>query len=449
MRVFRTLLVLALLLFALSCKTNTEPDVVGSPVFTPAAGTYNMGQEVTITCPTENAEIRYTTDGSEPNSDSPLYTVPLILPDVFPAKSVTGTIKAKAYKEDWTSSEIVSAEYTVTTMETVATPTYFPHYGGLNLESVVTLSCSTEGAEIRYTLDGSDPTSTSTLYTQPLEINELGAVTVKAIAYKIDWLPSAMVTLYYIVFVKEPGMIMVPGGTFNNGTSDVTVSSFYMGNLETTQAEYVAVMGSNPSEYTGNVYRPVEHVSWFNAIEYCNKRSVNEGRVPCYSYLTYGTDPETWPNGWDTSDANHTNVSCSWTANGYRLPTEAEWEYAARGAYSTHGYTYSGSNDIDEVAWYVENNTPVGPKTVGCKKQNELYIYDMSGNVFEWIWDIIDSYATGPQTDPHGPDFGGYRVNRGGSWVHYAPMSEVDSRSSAPSTCIDRGLGFRVCRTLG
>ena len=321
MRVLITLLALAMLLFTLSCKNNpTEPEIVKSPVFTPAAGTYSSGQEVTLTCITENAEIRYTVDGSNPNSDSPLYTVALILPDVFPPKSVTGTIKAKAFKEDWTSSETVSATYTVTTMESVATPTNTPTTYGLNLESVITFSCSTEGAEIRYTLDGSVPTSTSSLYTQPLEINELGAVTVKAIAFKIDWLPSAMTTSNYHVSVEEPGLIWVPGGTFNNGTSDVTVSSFYMGKLETTQAEYVAVMGSNPSEYTGNIYRPVEHVSWFNSIEYCNKRSVNEGRVPCYSYLTYGTNPANWPNGWDSSDTNHTNVSCSWTANGTGFP---------------------------------------------------------------------------------------------------------------------------------
>jgi hypothetical protein len=111
-------------------------------------------------------------------------------------------------------------------------------------------------------------------------------------------------------------MIFVEGGTFNNGTSDVTVSSFFIGQYEVTQGEYEAVMGNNPSYFSGVTNGPVELVSWFDAIEYCNRRSMDEGITPCYSYSTYGTNPDDWPTGWNTNYQNHTNVTCNWTADG-------------------------------------------------------------------------------------------------------------------------------------
>ncbi len=243
------------------------------------------------------------------------------------------------------------------------------------------------------------------------------------------------------------GFVQVQGGTFNNGTSDVTLSSFYIGKYELTQSEYHEVMGINPaSEFgVGDTY-PVYYVSWFNVIEYCNRRSVNEGLIPCYSYSTYGTNPTAWPAGWNTSDETHTNVSCNWAVNGYRLPTEAEWEFAARGGNSTHGFNYSGSDDIDSVAWYIANSG--NTQTVGTKTANELGIFDMSGNVWEWCWDIYGDYPGGSQTNPKGATSGSRRVDRGGSWNLYADNCTVSSRDNPGATYSLNGLGLRLCRSV-
>ena len=240
--------------------------------------------------------------------------------------------------------------------------------------------------------------------------------------------------------------ILVEGGTFNNGTSDVTISSFYIDKYELTQAGYQAVMGSNPaSEFGVGSNYPVYNVSWFNAIKYCNRRSIQEGLTPCYSYSTYGTNPDDWPYGWNTSYSNHTNVNCNWTANGYRLPTEMEWMFAAKGGNQSQGYTYSGSNTIGDVAWYASNSGSTA-HTVGTKAANELGTFDMSGNVSEWVWDIRGTYPGGSQTDPHGATSGSTRVKRGGSWDSGANYCTVSSRGSSSATYSSDNVGFRCVR---
>ena len=241
--------------------------------------------------------------------------------------------------------------------------------------------------------------------------------------------------------------VLVEGGTFYNGTSDVTISSFYLDKYELTQAEYQAVMGNNPSNFPNVTNGPVERVSWFNAIEYCNRRSMQEGLTPCYSYLSYGTNPDDWPSGWNTNRYNHTNVSCSWTAAGYRLPTEMEWMFAAKGGNQSQGYTYSGSNTVGDVAWYgaYSGNTT---HPVGTKAANELGLYDMSGNVWEWCWDIYGSYPSGAQSDPHGATSGSNRVRRGGGWSNNAGSCTVSYRNFDSATLSNYYIGFRICRIL-
>ncbi|MDD4309834.1 MAG: SUMF1/EgtB/PvdO family nonheme iron enzyme [Candidatus Cloacimonetes bacterium] len=243
--------------------------------------------------------------------------------------------------------------------------------------------------------------------------------------------------------------VFVEGGTFNNGTSDVTLSSFYIDKYELTQADYQAVMGTNPATgYGVGSNYPIYYVSWFNAIEYCNRRSLQEGLTPCYSYSTFGTNPDSWSTGWNTSDANHTNVNCNWTANGYRLPTEMEWMFAARGGNLTHNYTYSGSNDLNAVGRYWDNwgSANNSTNTVGGLAANELGIFDMSGNVWEWTWDIYGSYPSGSQNNPTGASSGSYRVGRGGSWFNFATDCTVSGRSSDYATSTYYDIGFRCVR---
>ena len=239
--------------------------------------------------------------------------------------------------------------------------------------------------------------------------------------------------------------ILVEGGTFNNGTSDVTISSFYIDKYELTQAGYQAVMGSNPAYgYGVGSNYPVYYVSWFNAIEYCNRRSVLEGLTPCYSYSTYGTNPDDWPSGWNTSYSNHTNVSCNWSANGYRLPTEMEWMFAAKGGNQSQGYTYSGSNDLNAVGWYSSNSSST--THVGTKAANELGTFDMSGNVYEWVWDIYGDYTSGSQNNPTGANSGSSRVVRGGGWNGFANLCTVSIRYGSYATSSNADVGFRCVR---
>ena len=215
-------------------------------------------------------------------------------------------------------------------------------------------------------------------------------------------------------------MVYVAGGTFTMGataeqgsdadsdekpTHSVTVSDFYIGKYEVTQAQWKAVMGSNPSYFKGDNL-PVENVSWNDIQEFIKKLNAQTGKR-------------------------------------FRLPTEAEWEYAARGGNQSKGYKYSGSNSIDDVAWYTDNSSskthPVGQKT-----PNELGIYDMSGNVYEWCQDWKGSYSSSSQTNPTGPSSGSGRVLRGGSWSISAWSCRVSYRfSDYPDPRLDGG-GFRL-----
>lgn len=193
-------------------------------------------------------------------------------------------------------------------------------------------------------------------------------------------------------------------------------------------------------------------VSWYASLKYCNLRSLAEGLTPCYT-IKGTTDPANWgavPTDW--VNATWDAASCNWSANGYRLPTEAEWEYAARGATNTPDYLYSGSDDINAVAWYMDNwglaNLATHP--VGGKAPNEIGIYDMSGNLWEWCWDWYSEsyYSSSPQNDPTGPASGSWRLLRGGNWGYSATYCRVSSRPYSYPYGSNSYFGFRLCRAI-
>ena len=236
---------------------------------------------------------------------------------------------------------------------------------------------------------------------------------------------------------SKHAMMLIPKGDFMMGALEndgdaydrekprhkVTLTrDFLMGKYAVTQALWDSVMGSNPSRFKGG-NRPVEKVSWFDVVEFCNKLSKSEGLEPAYSI-------------------NGREVTCNWTAKGYRLPTDAEWEYSARGG---EYHKYAGSDNVDEVAWYDDNS---GSEThpVGQKKPNGFGLYDMSGNVFEWVWDRFGDYSSNNGTDLVGPDSGSYRVFRGGSWIDSARCTRVSFRLYDAPTSRDYYLGFRLSR---
>ena len=215
-------------------------------------------------------------------------------------------------------------------------------------------------------------------------------------------------------------MVAVQGGTFTMGatseqggdahdderpTHQVTLSSYYIGETEVTQELWQAVMGSNPSRFEGS-NRPVEYVSWNDCQEFLSRLN----RI---------------------------------TGKRFRLPTEAEWEFAARGGNLSKRYIHSGSNNINDVAWYNDNS---GSTThpVAIKQPNELGIYDMSGNVWEWCSDWYGTYSSSAQSNPTGPSSGSNRVNRGGSWYYYAWGCRVSLRGSNSPDFRNFILGLRL-----
>ena len=225
----------------------------------------------------------------------------------------------------------------------------------------------------------------------------------------------------------------------------VTVSGFKMARYQVTQELYFTVMENNPSEFNGTTgkesaageiqgKRPVEMVSWRNAVEFCNKLSERGGLTPVYNITVL-------------------TVTANWNANGYRLPTEAEWEYACRAGTATQWSFGATSTAINNYAWYTTNSSPTGlaadrrTHQVGLKLPNAFGLYDMHGNVQEWCWDRNDSYQIGDTDNPRGSENTAYpyRVRRGGSWSNTAMDTRSANRSSGSLDAYNN-VGFRLVR---
>ncbi len=291
----------------------------------------------------------------------------------------------------------------------------------------------------------------------------------------VDWcqpdgsFPLGYVTWEYVQYLElvdpvitTPDMIPIQGGSFDMGCTaeqnqpdcdggqlpvhEVSIYDFSLGQYEVTQGEWQALMGTNPSGYPNcGLNCPVENVSFYDALTYCNRLSQEEGFTPCYYLDTI------FSVVFDTlmADSNaYIPVYWKKDADGYRLPTEAEWEYAARGGLLSQGFRYAGSDSLNEVAWW---NCIDGcdTKPVGQKQPNELGAYDMSGNVYEWCWDWYDFsfYTNSPSCMP-GQETGGInRVVRGGYWFNQPQFCTVSTRSSRqPGFGFDNYIGFRLAR---
>jgi formylglycine-generating enzyme required for sulfatase activity len=239
--------------------------------------------------------------------------------------------------------------------------------------------------------------------------------------------------------IKKPQMIFVQGGTFKMGSTKgypdekpihkVSLSSFYISKYEITVAEYKAFCKATGYPFPAKPNRewydehdkvrdwiwrdnyPIVNVDWYDAMEYCKWLSKITGEK-------------------------------------YDLPTEAQWEYAARGGKKTHGYEYSGSNNLKEVAWYDETTYERGPRPVGQLKPNELGIYDMSGNAFEWCRDHYGKYPSRSVKNPKGPSKGPYRVIRGGSWYYVDEFCRVTQRDCPKPGLKKFVYGFRVVKEI-
>ncbi|WP_461255975.1 formylglycine-generating enzyme family protein [Treponema sp. R80B11-R83G3] len=302
------------------------------------------------------------------------------------------------------------------------------------------------------TLSGSGPS-----YTLPISgfySSGTLSVAVAKSGYTISGSPKT-VTIY-LYFNLGVEMVLIPSGSFQMGQEGVatpvhtvTLSSFYMGKYEVTQEQWTAVMGSNPSYFpsspaSGEVQskRPVEQVSWYSALVFCNKLSMMEGLSPAYR-ISGSTDPSAWGTVPTSSNSTWDAVQIVSGSTGYRLPTEAQWEYACR-AGTTTAYN-TGAAISDNTGWYSSNS---GNRThqVGLKTANAWGLYDMHGNVWEWCWDWYGSYSSSAQTDPVGASSGSDRVVRGGSWGNSAEYVRSGHRGSYDPSSRRDSFGFRLVR---
>jgi formylglycine-generating enzyme required for sulfatase activity len=239
-------------------------------------------------------------------------------------------------------------------------------------------------------------------------------------------------------------MITIPGGSFRMGditggsgqpaelpVHQVTLRAFMVARYETTADLYLRVTGISPGYHTGNPDYPVENVSWYEAISFCNALSAREKLRPAY-----GGTPET-------------GITCDFSANGYRLPTEAEWEFACRAGSETDYCSGNGTAALESVGWYL-GNAGNNTHAAGELNGNGYSLADMHGNIAEWCWDWFSpsAYSATPADNPGGPASGTERVRRGGGYLSNATSARSAARSSATPEIKTRDTGFRVVRSV-
>lgn len=256
--------------------------------------------------------------------------------------------------------------------------------------------------------------------------------------YKMTSVYHNIESVYSAVSNISPDLILIPAGLLEvNSNLTAQFSSFYIGSHEVTEMEWFSVMGyETPGNSQSN--KPVSNITWLEAVKYCNKKSMLEGFTPCYTYQNCGTDPSAWGNDFFL-------ISCNWTANGYRLPTEMEWMYAANEANQNFTYSYSGSSNLNDVGWYI-NNSNNSKQPVITKAPNSLNIFDMSGNISEWCWDFCDNYPQGSVIDYRGPVDGLIKIHRGGSFSNYESVCNLIYRSFLNAENTADYIGFRIAR---
>lgn len=321
----------------------------------------------------------------------------------------TGIKNYTSYNVRTNSFTTEEKEYTATVPLDGYTPYY---YGYFVNESKKTISFDDNRNNMTYA---------KTLGANALAVGRSGCLDIPTLNDRSGW--TVVTGEDFTVSGVKFRMVKVHKGTFSMGSTESSsekpvhsvtfTESYLLGETEVTQELWLAVMGENPSSFTGDK-KPVECVSWTMCQDFIKKLNAKTGRE-------------------------------------FRLPTEAEWEFAARGGNVSKKYTYSGSNTLDDVAWYYENAYNVGSDDpnygtheVKTKAPNELGIYDMSGNVYEWCQDWYGSYSSGSQTDPTGPTSGSRRVNRGGSWLSSASFCRVADRDGNSPSDTNSYLGFRL-----
>lgn len=251
--------------------------------------------------------------------------------------------------------------------------------------------------------------------------------------------------------INSVELVKAIGGTFRMGddksgfinekpSHQVSISTFMISKFPVTQELWSKVMGYNPSTFSEKSDLPVENVSWFDCLLFCNRLSRIEGRESVYIIKNYIDD--TGPT--ELSDNQKQSITADFSKKGYRLPTEAEWEYAARGGGARKDVKYSGTDNSEWAGWFNKKKTyPVGKKIV-----NPLGLFDMSGNVWEWCWDWFDRYQMTLQKDPKGTVSGKYKIIRGGSWKDDENSMRVSNRGKIePDVRLD-DIGFRVVINL-